>query len=1021
MIRASSVLSHPEQLSLNKQEVRQFSAFVEFLESRPNPMGQVLLDVEQEPWHLRDAWALEQLVINHGADDKQKAAFLAIAHNAAHYWSKANGKNVTLPRFYYRREESSSDNQFCLADETVRYYRWSAQLQAWIKQLFSVPTDNISNRDVLLAATIVSSMLHAGIYGSRVIAGLVRAIACHRERSFIVNGRLHVELFLSWGMVAEGETRIWVPDPLSSCLWSWLEPSDVGSLLAPVPAGASIRAPKDIEILRRIGRLLINHCAPDAGSMLGTVFDLRRCCLAVAHPHLNPLLSHYGDGEISANSPHRESLRRLFPKGEFITFSGSENPNSQVREPGLETSGTLQPGILNRSDVRAADSDDESDSASTNGGRWLAEVCRAAAVKAPRRSLEEVVKAGGPQALLAGFGISLISSPTYTGERVRHCDLPGILKMVGESLADDMEKQDLGSISSDEALKIYVRAIERRSVSQRLLLIKWLLELDLFIRTNIKLRDPIPLAKLPWPPDDSALDPEFITHEEYLEILRRIDECWDASDSPHRRRMIRLIVVIAFRLGLRGGEIQQLRVGHLLVRGEPEILLWPIADDQFKSRNARRRVPLRPLLSKDELEDLIAWRQERVAEEATGADRLFAIPNENLLGIPRSLIEELNLFLRAHSKVGTEDGFLHVHTFRHACQSWMFTAMTLASGNIAQSPFPDLLHSTAWLDLKSERWKAIWGHESPTAKSAFLQACLAGHGEFFTTARSYIHFFPWVLASFLNASQAMKPSDRLVRKASGKAESTVREWGIHDIARNKLFDRYRATAVKIPEIDPSALGPRPAISALQATRSLLFAQVTTEPAREMDPVRHGLFVRAAEVAAMNLPNGAFRHRMELNRAGERLIVPARPMHKHEEWASSLFDRIAAAPPEAVQAGLKIFVERVDQDGVVRFLPENDVVHARCYIRLLCEIGFSRQSIAMSQDEQAWKERIGYQGIYLTWTSAPSTQGPVLSIWPDVQKSARGSAHEMRTALRFALVMAYIRFGGRTGAEASSVM
>jgi hypothetical protein len=185
--------------------------------------------------------------------------------------------------------------------------------------------------------------------------------------------------------------------------------------------------------------------------------------------------------------PH-EAMSQIF---DFLANIGS-NPNYQLRKPGLEPSRTIQQGIPNPSDVAAADSDRASDSASTTAHPWLTTVFRAAATKPPRRSLEQVVKAGGPQALLACFGISLISSPTYTGEPVRNCDLPGVLKMVGESLADDMEAQDLGTIGADEALKVYVRAIERRSVSQRLLLIKWILELDLFIRTNVKLRDPIP-------------------------------------------------------------------------------------------------------------------------------------------------------------------------------------------------------------------------------------------------------------------------------------------------------------------------------------------------------------------------------------------------------------------------------------------------------------------------------------------------------------------------------------------------
>ena len=149
---------------------------------------------------------------------------------------------------------------------------------------------------------------------------------------------------------------------------------------------------------------------------------------------------------------------------------------------------------------------------------------------------------------------------------------------------------------------------------------------------------------------------------------------------------------------------------------------------------------------------------------ATGADRLFAIPEENLRGVPRSVMEELNLFLRAHSTVGTEEGFIHGHTFRHACQSWMFTAMMLAAGNIAQSPFKDLPLTSAWLALKSERSKALWGHDNPTAKQPTcrrLRQAMANSSQ--PPAPTYTSS-KWVLALFLDASQAMQPSDRLAQK-----------------------------------------------------------------------------------------------------------------------------------------------------------------------------------------------------------------------------------------------------------------
>jgi integrase len=401
---------------------------------------------------------------------------------------------------------------------------------------------------------------------------------------------------------------------------------------------------------------------------------------------------------------------------------------------------------------------------------WVLTVQKAAGSVHPAKALGVIANGKGPAALLAGFGISLLSSTLYSGEKVAQGELAGVLNLLSESLAADMETQDIADIKTEDALEIYVRAINQQPIGLRRQFIKWILSLDLYIRARVKLRDPIPLSKLPWPPEGGSFEVGFVTHEEFREILSRIEQFWDARDSPRRREMIRLIVVTAFRLGLRADEIRQLRMRNLLLQGEPQIVLWPWPGDRLKTKNARRRIPLKGLVTDQELADLTEWWRSRSKEKATGGDRLFAIPEEKLQKVPGWLFDDLNDFLRAHSEGRPNLNWIHMHTFRHACQCWLFTAMMMLEGGISESPFPNLELTNQFLAGGADLARAEFGHDRPTGKRAYMQAAFAGHASFnATTARSYIHLFPWLLASFLEVSQTMAVEESLVNMASGAA------------------------------------------------------------------------------------------------------------------------------------------------------------------------------------------------------------------------------------------------------------
>jgi hypothetical protein len=159
----------------------------------------------------------------------------------------------------------------------------------------------------------------------------------------------------------------------------------------------------------------------------------------------------------------------------------------------------------------------------------------AAKCKFARTALETLARAedtATPARRLADFGVSLLSASLYSGRRIKRRSLPQVLEQLARSLGPAMEHQDISKIDMPDALELYVRVVNEQSIRKRRSLISWLLELDLYIRARVKERQPIPKSKLPWPPDNASdVDVNLATHEEYFELLRRIDRLWDVRDN----------------------------------------------------------------------------------------------------------------------------------------------------------------------------------------------------------------------------------------------------------------------------------------------------------------------------------------------------------------------------------------------------------------------------------------------------------------------------------------------------------
>ena len=1015
-----SALSKPDQLQLSAQEIHSLPLLRQFLKDRPGPFGQVLLGAEDKPWTKQDVARFESSVMKY-VDKGKIADFLSIARSAAHYWSVRKQRVVPLPRYYVRqaeKDDSLFDRDY--AQAVSQYRLWRDQLSNWVGALHPANSIPPCRRPLLLASLVCSAILHGGAIGDSFVAAIIRAIEHKQESTFAIGKRIHIELILRQHGVADAETRLWLPDALTATLWHWIDPTDVKRLLEAVTTRNGKRPPSDREIHNRL-RDIIKSARP-AEELRGLV-GLQRSCRIVAPVQLSPVLAHYCGGEIASSSVKRQHLRRLFPGGELIQFK--------------------LPGNLG-----AAPSAAVSVSSAASAGsppRWGNDLLEAAQSNPPRlKDVQPKLQAfAGDRSRdlfarrLAGFGLSLLSSTLYSGKRLRVRDLPKALECLAIALSTPFAGRDAAKIGAREALDLYVAAIKARPERLRGSLIKWILEFDLYIRACVRAREPIAKSKIPWPPPEiPSVDVNLATHEEYAELLRRIDDFWDVRDSERRRRMIRLLTILSFRCGLRRSELRSLRLAGVLIRGVPEILIWPRKGEPRKSGRARRRVPIAALLSSDELNELRQWHRERFEQDkAKPEDRLFALPG--LTWIPNSLFDKLNAFLREQSRWGNGDDGIHGHTLRHAYSGWLFAFLTLSQTEEPATLFPDLVETNTWLNQR-ERLAALYGRTQPAGKDPAFTAYLSAHADFHTTAQTYIHLFPWLVAAALDASDVMIPDEQLVIElvkcacqiTPSKLESWRAAGRVHNVPVQLLKSCTGVHVDRPPKGKWEAL-PVPVLScaswAEEAWKSLM-RLCTTKTNMRHDAKSVAMSNRANYMFTRTTSDGRPRHLMELwtsdrldQSVRKRIACPAKPRHKcnpvSEDLCSLIVD-LYREDPDLVRDAASIFVKHLEERGWVRFKSTKDSPIANRYIAFLCALKLGPKKMRLvsgatekeSDFRKAWKSKLIQPNLVIEPSDKSRNFGPITSLSIRPIAGEKGATHTVHAGFRFIMAMTYVAFG-----------
>lgn len=262
--------------------------------------------------------------------------------------------------------------------------------------------------------------------------------------------------------------------------------------------------------------------------------------------------------------------------------------------------------------------------------------------------------------------------------------------------------------------------------------------------------------------EDGIPDANLLTPAEFTRVLVALDAAFAQGD-PYGRRRARAMAILAFRAGVRWGELCGLRLVDVRILGRGRWQGVSVRITTSKTANGLRELPLHQLLPLDELQELVAF----VVDLRTGhfgvraaADLLFGEPNAPTHAPMRATTRDP---IQAAMRRISGDPALVFHHLRHATANWVLLHFmgVLYSGALAPvgegMPPPPL-------DARSyHAW--VLGHDDHHVTGVAL-AALLGHLDCGVTLAHYVH-----LVEFLQAratrQQPLPLSDRAAASLVG--------------------------------------------------------------------------------------------------------------------------------------------------------------------------------------------------------------------------------------------------------------
>jgi len=462
----------------------------------------------------------------------------------------------------------------------------------------------------------------------------------------------------------------------------------------------------------------------------------------------------------------------------------------------------------------------------------------------------------------------------------------------------------------------------------------------------------------------NSVDARIVTPDEYCAALDWLTDLDLSGDSPAEITVARLVLIMAFRTGMRRMEILGLRLIDMKVGKTIDCLVRPHASRTLKTVNAKRCMPLGSLLEPKELEELRQWYQLRLAaagdhetpqalsprRKAKSDPPPVAIAQDFLFGLPgihrlKTGVEPTVDRIHAALRGVTGNEHLRMHHLRHSFGTWTLLRLRAAD-------YPEIIKSFAHLpvtaselsDSKRFRQALLGEHESPSRTYAYAVAKLLGHSSPAVSMEHYVHSSDLVLHAIARRNLDAIPRQRLL-DASGISNSLAnkyREQGVDELLLQvrKRHPRRFLIALPIPQnlrCAPSERFRRQrktrAMPPLALASAILYRVVCQDSASVIASrfdVAERQVVKAAEVASQ------IGQAIEV-KAKIPYCPPPNRLNAEIEWVKLLearFEALARKDSPLLLEGINLFLYHYNRDNKDVVFNRSEVNSARRFLKFI---------------------------------------------------------------------------------------
>lgn len=897
-----------------------------------------------------------------------------------------------------------------IGNSLTQFYALQLALERWLEALTS---------EVPIECVAFSAILYGGLLHTSSVLTLIRSLTqVHTSQQ-----KFYLDLSLPWRGEENMEDRRWYLDPLTASLLLRLGPTATDGLLAPAPDGTAV---SDDRLKKRLWSLLLSAIRTHAGpqSAPESLSQLLAIASVAARIEIPAIVVSYATRSVVSHSLKPQALLRLQGEADSIELGPDRQPHQKYHQLRL----------------RLPRDNGESEPL------WMLALRRALSgsdkktmLRALQPLLESVAQEKGPARYMTEFAYTLCKDGSAAGHKLAASTVRAYVLTIARRLIGLLEEKVLEKLSLATLLAAYSQALDdaveegsgrglRRNVALSLR------EFHIFLHNaysfpTVADQEVFGLARGLVP-----VDANLISYDEYQRALHYIDE---STIDPSLKRVARIILILAFRCGLRRMEMLGLRIDDLQEREHAELFIRPSAYRQLKTKSSTRRIPLALLMGPKDLDFIGKWKEHRIQKHrASGQDHLFSIPELNFNPVPEDTIIPI---IHAAIREASGDPSLHLHHLRHSFATWTFLRLLLSDFPRIPNLLPSLPRTSLWLQHSKAFRTRLYGNDFPTRKHAFAVASLLGHSSPDVSLEHYIHCMDWLLQSSLASSPLLAPTKALLASASNRSRRTASRWfqkgGTDAVPAHLASHRLLAREVPVT-LPPTNSAPPP--TWIENVWDLLFQfEAQRVPLLALakkyaipPPDARAIIARARRVRDQRSNHGAkgFVYEMTIHQ-GKRLCCPRKPssppsleVARHYYPLLEILHEQGSGIPEV----LAYYVDHIRRrPNLLIFRDPTQPEAARAYLAFLRDLGISIDAVRFvsfdhtkkrSQHAAAWRSALSLSEHPIEKEKLPSGNSSKSIRWLglepvfDNRTLAPSSKQDGAVGFRYLMLMAYISLG-----------